>query len=109
MKMLLRIAKRRHDIVGIHVYDPREVILPKVGLIRGIDAETGQTLIIDTNSKKQRAAYEQYFHKNQAYFQGVFLKSGLDTISIEIPKKEELTRNPQFYVKDLLRFFKRRK
>lgn len=105
----LKIASRRHDMIGLHVYDPREIELPKnIGLILAQDAETGKTRWIDTGSRKERERHRQYFYENQARFQNTFMKSGSDTLSIAIPNKEELAKNDQFYVKDLLRFFKRR-
>lgn len=106
----LRIAARRHDMIGLHLYDPREIELPKnIGLILAQDAETGKTRWIDTGSKKERERHKQFFLDNQTRFQNTFLKSGSDTLSIQIPNKEELEKNDQFYVKDLLRFFKKRK
>lgn len=105
----LKIASKRHDMIGLHLYDPRELKLPKnIGLILAQDAETGETRWIDTGSKKERKLYKQAFFQNQAKFQNTFLKSGADTLSIAIPNKEELEKNDQFYVKDLLRFFKKR-
>jgi uncharacterized protein (DUF58 family) len=105
----LKIASRRHDMIGLQIYDPREVELPKnIGLILAQDAETGKTRWIDTNSKKERETYQQYFYQNQNRFQNNFIKSGSDTLCIAIPQKEELEKNDQFYVKDLLQFFKKR-
>ncbi len=46
----LRLAARRHDLVGLHLYDPREKELPAVGLLRATDAESGKTQWIDTDS-----------------------------------------------------------
>ena len=106
----LKIASKRHDMIGLHIYDPREVKLPRnIGLILAQDAETGQTRWIDTGSKRERKQYKEAFFQNQAKFQNTFMKSGADTLSIAIPEKAELEKNDQFYVKDLLRFFKKRK
>ncbi len=105
----LRIASRRHDMIGLHVYDPREVELPKnIGLILAQDAETGKTRWVDTGSKQERTQYQKYFYENKNRFQNIFIKSNADTLSIAIPSKEELAKNDQFYVKDLLLFFKKR-
>ena len=105
----LKIAARRHDMIGLQIYDPREVELPKnIGLILAQDAETGKTRWIDTGSPKEREAYRQYFYQNQSHFQNIFVKSGSDTLCIAIPEKEVLEKNDQFYVKELLQFFKRR-
>ncbi len=79
----LRIAARRHDLIGIHLYDPTEAALPNVGLINAEDAETGQLSWIDTSSKKVRQQYEDWFEDNQAYFKSQFLKSGAGTLSIQ--------------------------
>lgn len=79
----LRIAARRHDLIGIHLYDPTEMALPNVGLINAEDAETGQLSWIDTSSPKVREQYESWFEENQIYFKSQFLKSGASTVSIQ--------------------------
>jgi len=95
----LRIARRRHDIIGVHIVDPREEELPNVGLIRAVDAETGQNRWIDSSRKSVREKYSNWFKGNLEYFRNTFLKSGADTISIR-------TNEP--YVNALLKFFKSR-
>ena len=95
----LRVAKRRHDIVGVHIVDPREEEIPNVGLIRAQDAETGQMRWLDTGSRKVRKRYADWFQDNLTYFRSTFLKSGADTVSIR-------TNEP--YVNALLKFFKKR-
>ncbi len=95
----LRVASRRHDIIGVHLYDPREEELPDVGLIRAIDAETGAEQWIDTSVSSVRRRYAEYFSQNVSYFRSAFLKSGADTVSI---------RTDQSYVNALLQFFKKR-
>src|SRR3972149_2636623 len=52
----LRIAGKRHDLIGISLLDPRENELPKVGLITFRDAETGQQGWVDTSSAAVRNA-----------------------------------------------------
>jgi len=95
----LRIANRRHDIIGLHMIDPREEAIPNVGLIRAVDAETGQARWIDTASSKVRQKYADWFKDNHNYFRSTFLKTGADTISI---------RTNESYVNALLKFFKKR-
>jgi uncharacterized protein (DUF58 family) len=48
---------RRHDLIAIRIVDPREEELPAVGLLELEDAETGDRLVLDTSSRKVRAAY----------------------------------------------------
>jgi uncharacterized protein (DUF58 family) len=95
----LRIAARRHDIVGINLFDPKEAELPNVGLLRAVDAETGQLQWVDTSSRSVRKRYAEWFKKHQHYFSTVFLRSGADHVSI---------RTDESYVNALLKFFKKR-
>lgn len=95
----LRIASRRHDLIGLHIFDEKERTLPKVGLLRVVDSETGQEKVIDTSSKKVRNMYEEWFEEHRTYFKNSFNKAGSDMLSI---------RTDDDYVKSLLKFFKRR-
>lgn len=95
----LRIAKKRHDVIGLHIYDQLETKLPNVGLIKAEDAETGKTIYLDSSSKSFRNKYEQRFLDNQAYFKSTFLKSGADVVDI---------RTDESYVNALMKFFKKR-
>lgn len=45
----LRIAAARHDLILVLVRDPRERLLPDVGLVEVADPETGDEIIIDTS------------------------------------------------------------
>jgi uncharacterized protein (DUF58 family) len=95
----LRITGSRHDLIGIHLYDPREKELPAVGLLHVEDAETGEKQWIDTNSKATQKAYSQYFETNLAKTKSAFLKSGADFLSISTVES---------YTNALLRFFEHR-
>ena len=54
----LGVLARRHDLIAVTVSDPREYLLPNVGLLELQDAETGATLIVDTGSREARNRYE---------------------------------------------------
>ncbi|MCB0629361.1 MAG: DUF58 domain-containing protein [Saprospiraceae bacterium] len=95
----LRIIARKHDLIGIHLVDPREEELPNIGLIRAMDAESGQMRWIDTTSRRIRAEYAQWYLDHMQYFKRVFLRSGADTVTI---------RTNESYVNALMRFFQRR-
>jgi uncharacterized protein (DUF58 family) len=95
----LRIAGSKHDLIGIHLYDPREKDLPAVGLLHVEDAETGTQQWIDTNNKAAQKAYNQYFESNLAKTKSAFLKSGADFLSISTVES---------YTNALLRFFENR-
>ncbi|MEM6700194.1 MAG: DUF58 domain-containing protein, partial [Bacteroidota bacterium] len=95
----LRIASRRHDVVGVHLYDPREEELPNIGLMRAVDAETGRVQWVDTSVQAVRENYANWFQENRQYFRSSFLKSGSDVLSV---------RTDESYIKVLHQFFKKR-
>ncbi|MDP5001576.1 MAG: DUF58 domain-containing protein, partial [Flavobacterium sp.] len=95
----LKIAAKKHDFTGIRVYDQREESLPNIGIVNMMDAETGETLLVDTNSKQVRTNYEKYYQENVTYFKDIFSKCGAGTIS---------SRVDESYVTKLLGYFKAR-
>jgi len=56
---VLKVARRRHDIIPVVVSDPRETEIPDVGLVRLQDAETGEVVMLDTARRKNRDLYRQ--------------------------------------------------
>jgi uncharacterized protein (DUF58 family) len=48
---------RRHDLVAVRITDPREEVLPAIGLLELEDAETGARRLLDTNHPQVRQAY----------------------------------------------------
>lgn len=95
----LKIVGRKHDVTGIRVYDKYEEEIPKLGMVPMLDAETGKTILVNTNSKHVRTNYRAYYLKIVDYFQDTFKRSGSGTIS---------TRIDESYVKKLLGYFKRK-
>ncbi len=53
----LRVAAARHDLIAVHVADPAETALPDAGWIAFADAETGETLEINTGDPRVRAHF----------------------------------------------------
>ncbi len=95
----LRIAARRHDVIGLNIIDPREEELPDVGLIRARDAESGEIRWIDTSSRRLRERYAAWHQDHLAYFRTTFKKVGADIVNI---------RTNEAYVNALLKFFRQR-
>ena len=95
----LKIASKRHDVTGIRVFDQREESIPNIGIVNMLDAETGETLLVDTRSNKVRMDYEKYYRENVNYFKDIFSKCGAGTIS---------SRVDESYVTKLLGYFKAR-
>ncbi|NSL89083.1 DUF58 domain-containing protein [Chitinophaga solisilvae] len=92
----LNIAAKRHDVVGVQVYDQRDRELPPVGLIQVADAETGATQWVDTADRRVRQYYEQQFLQHAQYCKNAFMKSGAELVTI---------RTDEDYVKALQTFF----
>jgi uncharacterized protein (DUF58 family) len=92
----LRIAGKKHDVIGIKVYDKMDMELPVAGLLQVQDAETGQTKWIDSNSAFVRHRYQQEFFRVTEYSTQTFQKAGCELLHI---------RTGDDYVKVLRRFF----
>lgn len=92
----LTICNRKHDVVAIQVYDQRAKMLPDVGLLKVVDAETGHEMYVDTSSAKLRRAHTAYFMNRQATLRQTFNKSNVDHVSIATNDD---------YVKSLLQLF----
>jgi uncharacterized protein (DUF58 family) len=95
----LKIAAKKHDITAIRVFDIREEKMPNIGMVDMIDAETGKTELINTNSKTLRMNYEKAYAENVTYFKETFSKSGCGVVN---------TRVDENYVTKLLGYFKSR-
>ncbi len=95
----LKIVGKKHDVTGIRVYDRYEEELPKLGMVPMKDAETGEIVLVNTNSREVRKNYRANYLKTVDYFENAFTKSGSGTIN---------TRLDESYVKKLLSYFKRR-
>jgi uncharacterized protein (DUF58 family) len=52
----LGILRRRHDVVAIHLWDPREREIPPAGLVALADPETGELMVVDTAEPAVRRA-----------------------------------------------------
>jgi len=95
----LMLAARKHDLVGMHVFDQHDKELPRAGLIQVQDAETGKQAWIDSDDQQLRTAYTKYFDEHRRYCAQSFGKSGASLLSI---------RTDQDYVKVLQGYFKGR-
>ncbi len=95
----LRIANRRHDVVGITITDPRERDLPPIGLIEFEDAETGEIVIIDTYDPEVRKLFANQGESEAGKLQKSFRRLSVDTIDV-------MTDEP--YVMPMIRFFRKR-
>lgn len=95
----LKIAGKKHDLTGIRVYDAREEKMPNLGMVNMLDAETGETMLVNTGSKSVRLEYEKYYQEKMKYFKETFSRCGSGTVN---------SRVDESYVTKLLGYFKSR-
>ncbi|RZJ54002.1 MAG: DUF58 domain-containing protein, partial [Flavobacterium sp.] len=76
----LKIAGKKHDITGVRVYDIREEKMTDIGIVNMTDAETGETMMVNTGSKSVRLQYEAYYHEKVKYFKETFSRCGSGTV-----------------------------
>jgi uncharacterized protein (DUF58 family) len=92
----LKVAGKKHDLIGIKVYDKMDMELPPIGLIEAEDSETGGRYWVDTNDYLVRSNYQQYFFNQTEFCKSIFQKAGCDLLHL---------RTDEDYVKILQRFF----
>jgi len=92
----LKVAGKKHDIIGIKVYDKMDMELPAIGMIEAEDAETGGRYWVDTSDYLVRTNYQQYFFNQTEQCKSIFQKAGCDLLHL---------RTDEDYVKILQRFF----
>jgi uncharacterized protein (DUF58 family) len=95
----LRIASRKHDVIALQLSDPKEEEMPKIGLVKFRDAETGNDRWVDTNSATVRESFAMYFRNIRELQYQHFLKSRVDAVKIRID---------QSYITPLVNFFRMR-
>ena len=65
----LKIVGKKHDVTGIRVYDRYEEELPKLGMVPMKDSETGEIVLVNTNSREVRKNYRAHYLKALAFYQ----------------------------------------
>ncbi len=95
----IQIANYKHDLIAIRVTDKREKEIPDVGMVRMLDAETGETKWIDTSSSKVRKLYAKRVAESTASLDKTFARFGVDMVKVYTGED---------YVKPLMNLFKKR-
>lgn len=95
----LSIANRKHDIIALQIYDKREAQLPDVGLVKMLDAETGEERWVDTSSKRTRDTYSRWWFENQRATTDIMQRCNVDMASVATDEN---------YANALMRLFQNR-
>jgi uncharacterized protein (DUF58 family) len=95
----LTIVGKKHDVIGIRVFDDLERQIPEAGIIRIADAETGQLIWADTSDVHFRNQLKNWSARHEQYLNNIFRKASVDIANIA---------THQDYVPPLINLFKRR-
>ncbi len=72
----------RHEIVAVHVTDPRESSIPAIGVVTFEDPETGAQLTVDTTSARLRARFAEAAERQQADIRERLRRCRVDVLPI---------------------------
>jgi uncharacterized protein (DUF58 family) len=95
----LRLASRKHDFTAISLTDPRELSLPRAGMVHLRDAETGADILIDTEDREERERYASIAAAAVASRRRLLAGLGVDEIPL---------RTDRSYVQPLMSYFRQR-
>ncbi len=98
-KDALKIANKKHDVVALRIIDRSEQELPKVGLLKLKDNESGKTLWVDTSEPSFRRRFAVNQLKFEEELRDTFTKSGVDAAKLYTHES---------YVTPLINLFKKR-
>ena len=99
-KNQLKRLAAKHDVIAIHVTDPRELDLPNIGMVQVQDPETGQSLVLDTGSGSLRRKFQQAQQRWHTEVDEFLKSAGASVIRLSTD------RDP---AADLMAFFETRK
>jgi uncharacterized protein (DUF58 family) len=86
----LSLLNRRHEVLAIRLWDPREVELPDFGPIIMEDAETGEQLYVDTHDRRFRQRFQEAARLREAALNDTFRRAGVDALTLST--EEDLVR-----------------
>lgn len=94
------LTNARHDLVCLHLHDPREAELPAAGLLTIEDAETGELLEVDSNRAAVRQKYAAINSERLAALDRALRRAGVDTLRFS---------TTEAFAQTLQRFFETRR
>jgi len=96
---VLRLAARKHDLTAVSLTDPRELEMPRVGIIALRDAETFADVLIDTEDKRERARYATAAAEAVSTRRRILAGLGIEEIAL---------RTDRSYIQPLMAYFRAR-
>jgi uncharacterized protein (DUF58 family) len=78
----LNLLNRRHEVLTVRLWDPREVELPDIGMVVLEDAETGAQMFVDTHDRGFRQRFEAAAHQREADLALAFKRAGVQELPL---------------------------
>jgi uncharacterized protein (DUF58 family) len=95
----MRLAAQKHDLIAVSITDPREVTLPRAGLVALRDPESGAEVLVDTEDRRERERYAAMASERLIARRRVLAGLGVDEVAL---------RTDRSYVEPLMQFFRAR-
>ncbi|MBI5787619.1 MAG: DUF58 domain-containing protein [Candidatus Schekmanbacteria bacterium] len=96
-KKTLQLAGKKHDVIAVSVYDRREQELPRLGFIQLEDAETTETLLIDTNNPELLQEFKRLNQERRQQLKSLLHSLEIDQIDVDTAHS---------YIDPLMKFFR---
>jgi uncharacterized protein (DUF58 family) len=78
----LGMLSRKHEVIAVRLEDPRERELPDIGMVDLNDAETGESIHVDTHNAKFRKRFDEVVQKREAELHAAFTHCGVDVLTL---------------------------
>jgi len=78
----LTLLNRRHEVLAIRLWDPREAELPDIGPMVMEDAETGEQLYVDTHDQRFRRRFQEVVRQRERTLNETFKRAGVDSLAL---------------------------
>ncbi|NBO92710.1 MAG: DUF58 domain-containing protein [Planctomycetia bacterium] len=96
----LKRTAQRHELIAVHLSDPREHTLPCAGLVHLADAETGRRLLVNTTSPALSAGYRTHAVQRTERLKRITRGAGIDLVEVSTDGE---------HIETLIRFFRSRR
>ncbi len=87
------------DLIAVSIVDPREEVLPRIGLIELEDAETGEVILVDSDDLEFQREFRRIRADDDERLERAFRRARVDHIRL---------RTDRPYMDELVRFFRLR-
>ncbi len=78
----LRALSTKHQVIAVHITDPRELSLPAVGMLAVVDPESGRELTVQTSSATLREKYAAAAAERQLSIRAALTRAGAETLPL---------------------------